>query len=284
MMVAKGNDVALQREEARAKFLAPETARVWSEDMRYHPDSNRGLFAYNDKLYRMRYVLEEVPPAKNSEARALDLGCGTGPFLRGLSARGYRVTGLDVAPSMLERARTVCATAGIQAELILGDCVATKLPDASFEACIAVGLIEHFSSDAPLLREVHRLLKPGATFVVTTRNLGCPHKRWEAFLRRWAASMRARLSTSGSDGAEGNGATRPYASRQHDVGGFRKRLVEAGFRPMKVRYSHFYLLPYPLSALLPRVDRPFGKMMERLNDTPLGLLGSTAIFTTEAMK
>lgn len=37
--------------------------------------------------------------------KALDIGCGTGAFTRALEAEGWNVTGVDVAPAMLERAR-----------------------------------------------------------------------------------------------------------------------------------------------------------------------------------
>lgn len=38
-------------------------------------------------------------------ARALDLGCGTGGYVRALSARGVLVWGTDVSPEMIDRAR-----------------------------------------------------------------------------------------------------------------------------------------------------------------------------------
>lgn len=46
-------------------------------------------------------VLEEHAPGR----RVLDLGCGTGRHSSGLASHGFQVTGLDVSPSALERAR-----------------------------------------------------------------------------------------------------------------------------------------------------------------------------------
>jgi SAM-dependent methyltransferase len=44
-----------------------------------------------------------LPP----DAAVLDLGCGPGvPIARWLASRGFRVTGIDAAPSMIELART----------------------------------------------------------------------------------------------------------------------------------------------------------------------------------
>ena len=51
----------------------------------------------------------------------LELGCGTGKLLVPLAQRGLDVTGLDLSPTMLERARVLALHAGIEVPLIHGD-------------------------------------------------------------------------------------------------------------------------------------------------------------------
>jgi SAM-dependent methyltransferase len=68
------------------------------------------VFGRNPIGRLFRYVFQErllrLFPAG---ARLLDLGCGTGEDALFLSSRGYRVTGIDVAPGMVERAREKAA-------------------------------------------------------------------------------------------------------------------------------------------------------------------------------
>src|SRR5213082_560564 len=51
--------------------------------------------------------------AGRSALDALDVGCGTGFLSLELAARGHRVTGIDLAPAMLDMARQKAAEAGL---------------------------------------------------------------------------------------------------------------------------------------------------------------------------
>jgi SAM-dependent methyltransferase len=53
--------------------------------------------------------------------RALDLGCGSGIWAVELARRGWRVTGVDVVPKALRRARERSDGAGAEMELIEGE-------------------------------------------------------------------------------------------------------------------------------------------------------------------
>ncbi len=51
----------------------------------------------------------------------LDLGCGHGRIANRLAERGCRVTGLDVSPTFLERARADAAALGVTVDYVHGD-------------------------------------------------------------------------------------------------------------------------------------------------------------------
>jgi len=89
----------------------------------------------------------------------LDVGCGTGLFALAMRRAGWRVGGIDVSADQLSLTRGRCAW------VVRGD--ATRLPFADGSVPRAVVTLVHTDVDdyAPLLREVARVVAPGATVV-----------------------------------------------------------------------------------------------------------------------
>src|SRR5688572_24175521 len=54
-------------------------------------------------------------------ARVLDAPCGHGRHAIALAASGHRVTGVDVSPAALARARTEARARGVEVDWLLGD-------------------------------------------------------------------------------------------------------------------------------------------------------------------
>lgn len=55
-------------------------------------------------------------------------------------------------------------------EVLYDDMTRSALPDAAFDAVVAVEVLEHVEDDAAFVRQVHRVLKPGGSFLMTTPN------------------------------------------------------------------------------------------------------------------
>jgi SAM-dependent methyltransferase len=92
-------------------------------------------------------------------ARVLELGCGSGPPETQRLARCYRLTGVDISPRQIERARVAVP----DAELICADFTALDLPAGSFDAVVSFYVFNHVPREllAPLLGDIHRWLVPG---------------------------------------------------------------------------------------------------------------------------
>ncbi len=95
----------------------------------------------------------------------MDLGTGTGSVALGLAARGLDVTGLDIAPQLLDAARRSAASQGLTARFVEGRAEATGLGDGSFELVSAGQCWWWFDTDQAI-REVRRLLTPGGRLLI----------------------------------------------------------------------------------------------------------------------
>jgi len=106
--------------------------------------------------------------------RILDVGCGTGRHAVELARRGYRVTGVDLSPSQIERARAKASAAGVAPDFRVGD--ARALPfNAEFGLAVmicegAFPLMETDEMNFEILRGAARALRPGGKLIMTTLN------------------------------------------------------------------------------------------------------------------
>jgi len=100
--------------------------------------------------------------------RVLDVGCGTGVAAVTAARMGARVSGLDLTPELLDRARVNSQIAGVEVDWREGD--AEKLPfaDASFD--VVLSQFGHMFAPRPALAvaEMLRVLKPGGTIAFST--------------------------------------------------------------------------------------------------------------------
>ena len=113
---------------------------------------------FERRRYRaMRPVLFE-----GLSGRILDAGVGTGPNIE-YYPPGSEVTGIDLSPAMLNRARTRRDAAGKAVELVEMDVRRTAFPDDYFDAVVASFLFCTIDDEdqRPALKELGRVCKPG---------------------------------------------------------------------------------------------------------------------------
>ena len=99
----------------------------------------------------------------------LDVGCGAGLASEALARRGAAVTGLDAAGDALEAARTHAA-AGSLAITYREGLPEDLPPEATFDAVIALEVIEHVADRPAFLAALARATKPGGLVFLSTLN------------------------------------------------------------------------------------------------------------------
>jgi ubiquinone/menaquinone biosynthesis C-methylase UbiE len=99
-----------------------------------------------------------------------DLGCGEGgPGLWVARETGAALVGIDLSSAAIARATQRAEEFGVadRARFEVADLVATGLPDEAIDAAMSVDVLWSVPDKAAALREIARILKPGARFAFT---------------------------------------------------------------------------------------------------------------------
>jgi SAM-dependent methyltransferase len=182
-----------------------------------------------------RRLVTDLMSRVQVRGRILDLGCGTGGVLQHLGAFGDAL-GLDPAPE----AAQYCQRRAVP--MVVGSGMDLPFADASFDAVLALDVIEHVPDDVALLREAQRILRPGGVLVVTV-----PALPW-----LWSAH---------------DDVNHHY--RRYTLTSLRRSLQEGGFRPRRISYYNAVLLPLAITRKF--INRFGGNDEHHLEDLPAPL-------------
>ena len=149
-------------DEPEKDFIFP-TGRAWAEDLEYPdeltnvPDTAAESFAG----VANPWALGRLSPGE----RVLDLGSGAGTdsliAAQMVGAQGH-VTGVDMTPEMLAKARVSAADMGAQnVDFVESEAEHLPFPDASFEVVISNGVIDLIPDKDAVFSELYRVLTPG---------------------------------------------------------------------------------------------------------------------------
>lgn len=100
--------------------------------------------------------------------KVLDVACGTGVVAVTAAQRGAKVSGLDLSPVLLERARHNTSVAGVDVDFVEGDVEALPHPDDSFD--VVLSQFGHIFAPRPAMaiKEMLRVLKTGGRLAFST--------------------------------------------------------------------------------------------------------------------
>jgi SAM-dependent methyltransferase len=141
------------------------------EEERHVQDRRRPV--YEEFLARYRPV-----PGKN---RLLDVGCGSGQFLRLARERGWHVVGTEITRAAAKAARAA------ELPVCLGSLMTATLPESSFDVVTLWNVLDFISDPVAEIRAAQRILAPGGLLVLRVSNLAFQSKVYRArrLLRRW---------------------------------------------------------------------------------------------------
>lgn len=101
--------------------------------------------------------------------KVLDLACGPATHVVALARSGADVTGVDLSPAMLDRAREACESAGVAAKLIQADMLEYTEPgayDLIINMYTSFGYFTDAGDNLTVLRNAFTSLAPGGTLLI----------------------------------------------------------------------------------------------------------------------
>ncbi len=178
MAVDVGIDVELLKSEIKKTYASvsqqPEkdfifpTGRAWAQDLGYPaelanvPEAAAESFAGVANPFSLGRLL----PGE----RVADLGCGAGTdslvAAQMVGPDGY-VTGIDMTPQMLAKARQAAADLGAtNVDFVEGEIEGLPFDDASVDVVLSNGVIDLVPDKDAVFTEIFRVLKPGGRIQV----------------------------------------------------------------------------------------------------------------------
>jgi SAM-dependent methyltransferase len=104
-------------------------------------------------------VIERLAPAPGD--RWLDLATGTGAIAERAASAGASVTGIDLAPALIETAKERAAEKGLDIDYRVGDAERLDLPDAGYDKVSSTVGIMFAPDHEAVARELARVTAPG---------------------------------------------------------------------------------------------------------------------------
>ncbi len=106
----------------------------------------------------IRYFVDKYSAA--ARPRVLDVGCGTGLLLKELGG-SCDAWGIDFSPLAIN----FCKERGLS-NVSQGSATNMGFPNDSYDVILLLDVLEHIEDDAAVVREIHRVLKPGGLGII----------------------------------------------------------------------------------------------------------------------
>jgi SAM-dependent methyltransferase len=115
-------------------------------------------------------IAADIAAAAPAGAQVLEVGCGPGHLSIRLARHAFEVTGLDLDPAMIDRARANADRPGNSDQhrpsFVVGDVATLPFPDGSFDLVVSTLSMHHWADPTAGLGEIGRVLRPSGQALI----------------------------------------------------------------------------------------------------------------------
>ena len=209
-------------------------------------------FTYHFQVRRDR-VLELLPQKLGD---VLDVGCGPGVMVEAVLERGGNFLGIDISPEMVKEGEEKFGHLP-NVKFALGNVESLDFPDNSFDQVICMAVVEYLNTPDLMLAEIHRVLKPGGTTIITvpkkfhidSLTIGLT-KPFRKLAKLFVASDTDSLPRLRMQPAE-----------------LDKAAEKTGLKFIGGRQYQFTVIPYPLTRIAPDLCMKLNLPLEKFTET-----------------
>ncbi len=104
--------------------------------------------------------------------KVLEIGVGMGSHAQLIAAHAASYTGIDITEYAVKATSERLKLFGLNGEVLQMDAEEMTFPDATFDIIWSWGVIHHSSNTQRIVREMHRVLKPGGEAIIMVYHRG----------------------------------------------------------------------------------------------------------------
>ena len=162
----------------KPNLYEPGTAIMWTDEhiskqlLQVHLNENVDLASRKPETIKntVDWILEK---SGGQKLNIFDLGCGPGLYSTILAEKGHNVTGVDFSENSIDYAKNKAKEDGLEINYIRSNYLELELPEQSFDLVLLIytdlGVLLP-EDRTKLLGFIHRVLKPGGTFIFDVLN------------------------------------------------------------------------------------------------------------------
>ena len=132
----------------------------------------------NTRFNQWQWITDFINETAKPNNLILDVGCGNGRNMQGYDKN--QVYGIDTCPEFVE----ICNERGYQ--VLQANMCNIPFPDNNFNNLLCIASFHHLSTEEgrlEALREMHRVLKPGGTMLLSVWSIRQPAKSKQQFTK-----------------------------------------------------------------------------------------------------
>ncbi len=160
-------------QSSQSDSLKDKLKTVCLEELGHYPKPDKHILTVLARkavaFAAARHISVKVPYMENG--RILDVGCGSGKFLRWLKDHGWDVYGVELSGKAAQNA----AKSGL--DVFCGELPDAGFPPHYFDVILINQVLEHVHDPMAMLKEANRLLKDGGKLIVGVPNVASYESR-----------------------------------------------------------------------------------------------------------